>query len=83
MVYGLPSAMAVARALSDAGRDLDREKFVDALEALNLETGVMAGPVAFGKDRRDGHRTSIFIRFDGTAQTLMPGQYHWNGKDGL
>ncbi|MGE4014343.1 MAG: ABC transporter substrate-binding protein, partial [Alphaproteobacteria bacterium] len=83
MAYGLPSAMAIARALEKVGRDLTRERFVDALESVEFDTGVMAGPVAFAKDRRDGHRTSIFMKFDGKSHTLMPGSYVWNGKDGL
>ena len=32
MTYGLPSAMAVTRALEKAGRDVTRESFIDALE---------------------------------------------------
>lgn len=83
MTYGLPSAMAITGALERAGRDLTREKFVTAMEATNLDTGVLAGPIQFGPDRRDGHRSSIFIRFDGKKHTLMPGVYNWNGKDGM
>jgi branched-chain amino acid transport system substrate-binding protein len=83
MTYGLPSAMAVTQALEKAGKDLTREKFIDAMETLQFESGVLAGPNAFAKDRRDGYRSSIFIRFDGKTHTLMPGVYSWNGKDGM
>ena len=83
MTYGLPSAMAITMALEKVGKDLTREKFVDAMETLNFDTGVLAGPIAFAKDRRDGHRASIFIKFDGKAHKLMPGTYFWNGKDGM
>jgi branched-chain amino acid transport system substrate-binding protein len=82
MTYGLPSAMAVTRALEKAGKDVTREKFIDALESVEFESGVLAGPNAFGKDRRDGYRSSIFIKFDGKTHKLMPGVYSWNGKDG-
>ena len=83
MTYGLPSAMAVTRALEKAGRDVTRERFVDALETVVFDSEVMAGPIAFAPDRRDGDRASIFIKFDGKVHTLMPGVYSWNGRDGL
>jgi len=83
MAYGLPSAMAVTRALEKAGRDLTREKFVDAMESLEFDTGVLAGPIAFAKDRRDAHRAAMFVKFDGRSHKLLPRKYFWNGKDGL
>jgi len=83
MAYGLPGAMAIAMALEKAGKDLTREKFIDAMETLNFDSGVLAGPTIFGKDRRDGYRSSVFIKFDGKTHTLMPGVYTWNGKDGM
>jgi len=83
MTYGLPSAMAVTMALEKVGKDLTREKFVDALETLDFDSGVVAGPIAFAKDRRDAHRASVFIKFDGKTHKLMPGTYLWNGKDGM
>lgn len=83
MAYGLPSAMAVTRALEKAGRNLTRESFIDAMETLDFDTGVIAGPVVFGKDRRDGSRASIFVKFDGKTHTLMPGAYLWDGKTGM
>jgi branched-chain amino acid transport system substrate-binding protein len=83
MTYGLPSAMAVTRALEKTGRDVTRESFIDAMETLNFETEVIAGPTAFARDRRDGARSSIFVKFDGKAHTLMPGVYTWDGKAGM
>ena len=83
MAYGLPSAMAVTRALEKAGRDVTRESFIDALETVNFESEVIAGPTAFAKDRRDGARSSLFIKFDGKTHTLMPGVYTWDGKAGM
>jgi len=83
MTYGLPSAMAITRALEKAGRDLTRENFIDAMETLDFDTGVVAGPITFAKNRRDGNRASIFVKFDGKAHTLMPGVYFWDGKIGM
>ena len=83
MAYGLPSAMAITRALEAVGKNLTREAFVDAMEKVNFDSEVLAGPTAFGPNQRDGMRSSVFIKFDGKTHTLMPGFYHWNGKDGM
>jgi len=83
MTYGLPSAMAVTRALEKAGRNVTRESFIDALETVDFDSEVVAGPIAFAKDRRDAHRASIFVKFDGKNHRLMPGVYLWAGKDGM
>ncbi len=83
MTYGLPSAMAITRALEKAGPYVARESFVDAMQTLDFDSEVVAGPIAFAPDRRDGHRASTFVKFDGKNHTLMPGVYLWNGKDGL
>ena len=83
MTYGLPSAMAITMALEKAGRNVTRESFVDAMETLNFDSDVVAGPIAFDKNRRDAHRASVFIKFDGTKHTLQPGVYFWDGKDGM
>jgi branched-chain amino acid transport system substrate-binding protein len=84
MTYGLPSAMAITRALEKAGRNVTRESFIDALETVDFDSEVVAGPIAFAKSRRDAHRASIFVKFDGkTGHTLMPGVYLWDGKEGM
>ena len=83
MTYGLPSAMAITRALEKAGRNVTRESFIDALETVDFDSEVVAGPIAFAKDRRDAHRASIFVKFDGKNHRLMPGVYLWAGKDGM
>ena len=51
--------MAVTPALEKAGRDVMRESFVDALETLDFDSEVVAGPIAFATDRRDAHRRHI------------------------
>jgi hypothetical protein len=28
-------------------------------------------------------RSGFVVKYDGTAQKMMPGVYTWNGKDGL
>ena len=83
MITGLPSAMAVAAALEKAGRDLTRESLVAAMESLDFKPEIMAGALKFGKDRRDAMRSGFVVKYDGKTQTMMPGVYTWNGKDGL
>lgn len=79
MAYGLPPAMAVTRALEAAGRNLTRESFVEAMEKVNFDSGVVAGPIAFGKERRDAMRGQVIVKFDGKSTTLQPGVYVWEG----
>ena len=81
MAYGFPSAMAITAALEKAGRDLTREKFIDAMETVNIDTGILAGPIVLTKNRHDGHRGSNFVKFDGVNHTLMPGPW-LNEADG-
>jgi branched-chain amino acid transport system substrate-binding protein len=83
MVSGLPSALVMIQALKDAGRDLTREGLVAALEKVNLKTDIMAGPLAFGPDRRDALRSVFVLRFDGKTEKVMPGTFSWDGKTGL
>jgi len=78
MSYGVPSAMAVAQALHNAGPNPTRESFVDAMSALKFNTGILAGPIEFGSNRRDGHNASIFLKFDGDATSRVPGVF-FNG----
>jgi branched-chain amino acid transport system substrate-binding protein len=75
MAYGLPSAQAVTYALLLAGPNPTRESFVDAMSHLKFESGVMAGPIEFGPERRDGLNSSIFIKFNGSSSERMPGVY--------
>ncbi|HEX3349467.1 MAG TPA: ABC transporter substrate-binding protein [Acetobacteraceae bacterium] len=75
MSYGLPSAQAITYALLMAGPNPTRESFIDAMSHLKFDTGVLAGPIEFGPDKRDGHNASIFIKFDGTNSERMPGVY--------
>ena len=82
MLSGVPSAQAVVDSLQRAGKDLTREKFVDAMEKLSFKSEVMAGPLQFAADRRDALRSTGIIKYDGKTFKPMPGIYLWNGKDG-
>jgi len=66
--YGMSGALTVVDALRRAGRDLTREKFVDALEATkDGDAGPGYCKVNFSKDRRQGC-------LDGTMWTLRDGK---------
>jgi len=75
MAYGVPSAQAIVYALMMAGPNPTRESFVDAMSHLKFNTGVLAGPIELGENKRDGHNASIFIKFDGKKHSRMSGVY--------
>lgn len=75
MPFGIPSAMAVVRALRAAGADLTRARFVSAMESEDFNSRVMAGPIKFGPHRRDAQRASIYFRFNGHKESRVPGTY--------
>jgi branched-chain amino acid transport system substrate-binding protein len=82
MIVGVPSTIAIIAALEKAGRNLTREKFVDAMETLDLKNEVIVGPIKFGPGRRDAIRDNVVVKFDGQTEKVVPGIYSWNGKDG-
>jgi branched-chain amino acid transport system substrate-binding protein len=82
MIVGVPPAQTIIAALEKAGPDLTRERFVDAMESLEVKSELMPGPIKFGPDRRDAMRFENVVKFDGTKVTAMPGVYSWNGVDG-
>lgn len=82
MVTGIPSALAVVDTLQRMGRDLSREKFVEAMEKLDLKTDLMTGPLQFGPGRRDALRSVVVVKYDGKAQKVLPQVHTWNGADG-
>jgi branched-chain amino acid transport system substrate-binding protein len=81
-VSGLPSAMTVIAALQKAGKDLSRESFIVAMDQINAQFDIMAGPIVFNDGRRDGLRDVVVVKFDGEKEQVMPGVYSWNGEDG-
>lgn len=75
MPYGLPSAMAVVNALKAAGPQPTREKVLQALETMKFDSGVMAGPIEFGPNDRAAQESAIYLKFDGSSMSLVPGTY--------
>lgn len=75
MPQGIPSAMAVVAALKAVGPDLTRQKFLGAMEKLDLDTGVMAGRITFGPNDRVAMEHMTYARFDGGGMTAIPGSF--------
>lgn len=82
MPYGIPPAMSIVKALQAAGPNVTRESFLAEMKKLNFDSGVMAGPVVFGPSERAANKATIFIKYDGTSQTLMPGVFTSRWKFG-
>ena len=80
VAFGIPSAMAITIALKKAGPELTREKFIDAMDTLEFESGALAGPSRYAPDRRDGFRSMAFVKFDGKKLTRQEGVFTWAGE---
>jgi branched-chain amino acid transport system substrate-binding protein len=78
--FGLPSAMAITLALDKAGTNLTREGFINAMEGIQFQTGVLVGTTAYSTNRHDGFRSLAFNKFDGVSTKRMPGSYTWDGS---
>ncbi|KAG1387633.1 hypothetical protein G6F59_016312 [Rhizopus arrhizus] len=42
---------------------------------MKFDSGVMAGPIEFGPNDRAAQESAIYIKFDGTGMTLIPGAF--------
>ncbi|MCY1205801.1 Periplasmic binding protein [compost metagenome] len=78
MPQGLPSAMSVVNALKAAGPQPTREKFLEALSRLKFDSGVMAGPIEFSPTDHAAQESAMYIKFDGTTMTPVPGSFKSN-----
>ena len=61
---GFINARVLVEGLRRAGRDLTRERFLDAIESINNFSVGIASPVTYGKDRHQGLERVYFTRFD-------------------
>lgn len=75
MPYGIPPAMSLVKALQDAGPNPTREKVLAALKTQDFDSGVMAGRMQFGPEQRAANRSTIFIKYDGSTMTPLPGVF--------
>ena len=61
---GFLNARVLVEGLRRAGRDLTRERFLDAIESINNFSVGIASPVTYGPDRHQGLERVYFTRFD-------------------
>ena len=78
---GFINARVLVEGLRRCGRELTRERFLDAIESIQDFSVGIASPVSYGRDRRQGLDRVYFTRFD-------RGRFHmvtdWAGiKDAL
>lgn len=76
--YGFPHAMAIVKALEASGKDLTREKFMEAIDKVSFETKIMAAPTSFAPGKRDSNRGQIIVKYDGDKITQVGGPYIWD-----
>ncbi len=75
-LFGIASAKVVVAALEHAGRDLTRERLVEATNRLcRVETGIYPGPVCFTPDDHHGLDQVAWIRLTGDGKVEF-----WRGK---
>ncbi|HML54670.1 MAG TPA: ABC transporter substrate-binding protein [Solidesulfovibrio magneticus] len=61
---GFINARVLVEGLRRCGRELTRERFLDAIESIQEFSVGIASPVSYGKDRRQGLDRVYFTRFD-------------------
>jgi len=70
-LFGYGIAKVLCEGLNRAGRDLTRERLVEALETLNgYDTGIFP-PVTYGKDNRRGTDAASILRVDKDKKTFV------------
>ncbi|MNR67080.1 hypothetical protein D3C85_1908910 [compost metagenome] len=42
---------------------------------MKFDSGVMAGPIEFGPGDRAAQEAAIYIKFDGSSMSLVPGAF--------
>jgi branched-chain amino acid transport system substrate-binding protein len=63
--FGWVNAMLFTEGMKRAGRDMDNEKLVNAMETIkNFDTWGLTGPVTWGPNDREGSETAILCKAD-------------------
>lgn len=76
--YGFPHPMMIVEALKQCGKELTRECFMEKIDHVKVDTGIMAAPSEFTRQRRDSNRGQIIVKFDGDKITRVGGPYIWD-----
>ena len=70
-------AQILVEGLQRAGRDLTREKFVEALESFKAWDGGLGPPVTYGPNLRGGKHTAAILSRADVAQGVLVGATDW------
>ena len=77
--YGTASAITIVEALKRAGKDLSREKFIEALEGMqDFDAGIAPCRVNFSAENHQGCQTQTIWALRGDAVTNIGP--HWKDK---
>jgi ABC-type branched-subunit amino acid transport system substrate-binding protein len=79
-LWAYSAGRILIEALRSAGRSLDREKLITALEGLYDFDAGAPGPIRFGPDRRIGASGAAIVEVDVKARRLVPLR-DWVGVD--
>jgi len=80
VLQGMGSARVVVEGLKRAGRNLTRERFMDALETLrDFDTGILSSPTTFTKDDHRGNKMGRIVTLVGGEEYYMEPKW----KEGL
>ena len=64
-IFGWVSAMTFAEAMRRAGKDLNPDTMVEALESFkNFDTGELCAPITYGPDKHKGGSSSMIFKAD-------------------
>jgi branched-chain amino acid transport system substrate-binding protein len=76
-IYGFSVAQVLVEGLQRAGRDLTREKLVEAMETFDRWDGSVLPPVTYGPKLRGGGSTSAFMMKADVANNRMVRASDW------
>ena len=60
-LFGIPSAMIVVEALQRAGRDLTKDRFKEAMDNMNYNTGIFGGPIICTPQEHQCNKTAALV----------------------
>jgi len=70
LVYGMAQAYTFAQALKLAGKDVTRQKIVDAMASGQIR-GPGLVPFGFSKDSHSGYTGALVLKLDGTGKETV------------
>ncbi|MFH1349315.1 MAG: ABC transporter substrate-binding protein [Pseudomonadota bacterium] len=72
-IIGYGAGIVAGEAMKRAGRDITRDKFIEALESLkDWDTGGLFGPITYGPGDRDGSGWTMIYKADPDKMQFIP-----------